>query len=276
MTLEQKYAALITELRACNSLLIAFSGGVDSTFLVAAALEALGPDKVVALTATSPTYPEVEFAASCRLAAELGVRQVVVESNELEIPGFIDNPPDRCYHCKKELLQLCFDHAARLGLANVADGANCDDLGDYRPGRRAAAELGIRSPLIAAGLTKDEIRALSRRLKLPTAEKQPFACLASRFPYGTVITAQRLQQIDACEAFLRTAGFRNYRVRFHDEVARIEVGEDELARFCDPQLRAAAVAACKSAGFAYVTLDLQGYRSGSMNETLSAAARNAP
>lgn len=222
----------------------------------------------MALTATSPTYPLHEQQEAQRLAAGFGVRQLVVESNELEIPGFAANTPRRCYHCKHELFALCRQKALELGCAAVVDGANLDDLGDYRPGREAARELAIRSPLLEAGLGKEEIRALSRLAGLPTAEKQPFACLASRFPYGTTITAERLQQLDRCETVLRELGFRTYRVRFHEQLARIEVGADEIPRFADPQLRAAVVAACRDAGFTYVALDLLGYRSGSMNETL--------
>lgn len=268
MTLADKEQALHALLRELGSLLVAFSGGVDSTFLLHSACRVLGAEQVVALTATSPTYPLHEQDEARRLAERFGVRQLVLESNELEIPGFADNTPRRCYHCKHELFSLCRDRARELGLAAVADGANLDDLGDYRPGREAARELGIRSPLLEAGLGKEEIRALSRAAGLPTAGKQPFACLASRFPYGTAITAERLARLDRCETALRELGFVTYRVRFHHEVARIEVGAEEIPRFADPQLRAAVVAAGKAAGFAYVALDLLGYRSGSMNETL--------
>jgi uncharacterized protein len=197
----------------------------------------------------------------------IGAPRIVIESNELLIPGYSDNPPDRCYHCKKELFQLCIDKAAELGLSCVADGSNIDDLGDYRPGRRAVAELGVRSPLLEAGLTKADIRELSRELGLPTWDKQPYACLASRFPYGAEITADRLGRIERCEDFLKSAGFRTYRVRFHGETARIEVGEGEISRILEPGLRKAIVAFFKSAGFTYVSLDLEGYRTGSMNET---------
>jgi uncharacterized protein len=271
MDLEQKQQALDALLASLGRVLVAFSGGVDSTFLLWSAGKVLGPDQVVALTATSPTYPAYEFAESRRLAGAIGVRQLVVASNELEIAGFADNPPRRCYHCKHELFTRCVAKARELGMAAVLDGANLDDLADFRPGRDAARELGIRSPLLEAGLGKAEIRELSRRAGLPTADKQPFACLASRFPYGTRITAERLRQVDQCETFLREHGFGTFRVRYHDDTARIEIATDELPRLLDPQLRRALVATCKAAGFTYVALDLEGYRSGSMNAGLNAA-----
>jgi len=266
MTLEKKKQQLEAILTELDSVLIAFSGGVDSTLLLKIALNTLGPKRVVALTATSPTYPRHEFDESVRLAKELGARQLVMESNELEIPGFADNPPLRCYHCKKELMQICLDKAKEMGCKQVIDGSNLDDLDDYRPGREASKELGIRSPLLEAGLTKEEVRQLSRELGLDTAEKQAFACLASRFPYGTQITAERLQQLDRCEGFLRDKGFRVFRVRYHGDCARIEVALDELTRIIDDEIRLELVDTFKSAGFTYVSLDLQGYRTGSMNE----------
>lgn len=257
--------AILSEM---ESALIAFSGGVDSTFLLKVARDVLGASKVVALTATSPTYPEYEFEESRRLARELGVRQLVFESNELEIPGFARNEPDRCYHCKQELFSLCASKAQELGFSVVLDGSNLDDLGDYRPGRNAAQELEVRSPLVEAGLGKDEIRRLSRELGLPTWNKQPFACLSSRFPYGTEITQERLRQVGRCEMLLKTLGFCGYRVRYHGDSARIEVPPGEFPKFLDAALREKVVEEFKRAGFTYVCLDLQGYRSGSMNETL--------
>jgi uncharacterized protein len=267
MLVKEKYAKLQDILRSMESAVVAFSGGVDSTFLLRVARDVLGPEKVVALTATSPTYPQYEFEESCRLADEFGVRQVVVESNELEIPGFSQNDPRRCYYCKQELFSICRDKARELGFAEILDGSNLDDLRDYRPGREAACELAVRSPLMEAELGKDEIRAISRELGLTTWHKQPFACLSSRFPYGTEITPERLNQVDRCETFLRRHNFRNYRVRYHGDTARIEVAPEEISRLLNESLRLQLVEEFKAAGFTYVALDLEGYRTGSMNET---------
>lgn len=268
MTIDEKYAQLKTILSDLGKVLIAFSGGVDSTFLLRVACDVLGTDQVLALTATSPTYPEYEFEQSCKLATAMGVRQEVVASNELNLEAFTRNDQRRCYHCKKSLFNLCLEQGAKLGFNVILDGSNLDDLDDFRPGREAVQELQVRSPLQEAQLTKDEIRVLSRRLGLPTADKQAFACLSSRFPYGTEITAERLDQVDRCEGFLREQGFLNYRVRYHHDIARIEVAPDEISRLLEQELREQVVAACKQAGFLYVTLDLLGYRTGSMNEAL--------
>ncbi len=263
--LHEKFEILKNIITDMGSVLVAFSGGVDSTFLLRVARDLLG-DKACAITATSPTYPESEFREACDLARQMGARQILVESNELEIPGFADNPRDRCYHCKRELFDICVAKALELGYAAIADGSNTDDLNDYRPGRRALAELAVRSPLLEAGLSKEEIRQLSRELGLPTWDKQAYACLASRFPYGVEITPERLRMVERCEEFLKAAGFTTYRVRYHGETARIETTEDELARFLDPSLRKEVVAFFREKGFIYVALDLQGYRTGSMNE----------
>lgn len=244
---------------------IAFSGGVDSTFLLRVALDELGAHRVLALTAVSPTYPEHERQEGRQLAAQLGATQIELDSTELLDEGFAANARERCCHCKHALFSRFVAVARAQGCAALLDGSNVDDQSDVRPGHRALAELGVVSPLLAAQLHKAEIRSLSRELGLPTWDKQPYACLATRIPYGTRITAERLQQVDRCEAVLRRFGFRNYRVRYHGDTARIEVGPAEIDRFCEAGLRDTIVAEFIAAGFIFVALDLQGYRSGSMN-----------
>ncbi|PLX80148.1 MAG: TIGR00268 family protein [Desulfuromonas sp.] len=264
--MDQKYRKLKDILMEMESVVVAFSGGVDSTFLLRVAKDVLGTENVLALTATSPTYPEYELEESRQLATEMKVRQLEIESDELKIPGFANNERNRCYHCKKELFTLCREKAKELGFAFILDGSNLDDLDDIRPGRKAIEELEIRSPLLEAELTKNDIRLLSRDLNLSTWNKQPFACLSSRFPFGTEITSERLIQVGRCETVLRHHRVRNYRVRYHNETARIEVAPDEIEKFIDEEFRKEIVAEFKAAGFTYVALDLEGYRTGSMNE----------
>ena len=258
---------------------VAFSGGVDSSLLAAAAVEALG-DRALAVTGVSYSLAPSEREEARRVATAIGIAHREIETNEMARPGYVENSPERCFECKDELYSL-LDALARedLGDAVVLDGANADDSGDFRPGRRAAKAHGVRSPLAEAGFTKVDVRALAKRLGVPTWDKPAMACLASRIPYGSEVTPEKLLQIAGAELELRKLGLRELRVRHHDRVARVELGAAELAAALDEPLRSQIVAAVKSAGFAYVAVDLEGFRSGSMNEVLPlslARAADAP
>lgn len=264
--LAEKLTHLKELLKSCDNVLIAFSGGVDSTLLLKVAHDILG-DKVLAVTATSEIYPPGEVEEARLLARAIGAAHVVFETKGLKSAAFTGNPPDRCYHCKKELYSQLLTIAGEKGIHCVADGVNADDASDYRPGIRAGVETGVQTPLKAAGLTKQDIHALSRELGLPTAGKPANPCLASRFPYGTEITQEGLEMVHQAEVFLRGLGIPQLRVRHHGNLARIEVPGEYLDLVVG---RSGIVAAkLKEIGYAYVGLDLQGYRTGSMNETLN-------
>ena len=251
-----------------GKVVVAFSGGVDSTFLLKIARDTLGAENVLAVTALSPLYPERELRGAKKMVEEMEVKHLLIESNELEIEGFSKNPPDRCYLCKRELFGELMKVAQKGKISSVIEGSTLDDEKDYRPGKKAIRELGIRSPLVEASFTKADVREVSKSLGLPTWDKPSFACLASRFPYGEEITQEGLRKVNEAEDFLIGLGFKQVRVRHYKDLARIEIFKEEIGRLLDGAIREKVVIHLKKIGYRYITLDLQGFRSGSMNEVL--------
>lgn len=273
--LQSKYSRLRTILGDLGSVAIGFSGGIDSTLLIRVATDVLG-DRALAVIGRSETYPTREFEEAIELAAAFGSRSRVVATEETDDLKFRENPPDRCYFCKTELFGKLNGIARDEGIRWVADGTIVDDMGDFRPGLRAKSEQNVRSPLLEAGFTKTDVRELAKSLGIPTWDKPSFACLSSRFPYGFGITKENLMKVDEAENLMRDLGFRFFRVRHHDDrTARLEIGSREFHRLFDDGLRGRIVDGLKGLGYVYVTLDLQGFRSGSMNEVLSKEEKDA-
>jgi len=264
---EAKLDELTRLLKGTGSVLVCYSGGIDSAVVLAVAHRVLG-SQAIGMTAVSPSLPESERQDAVRIAGEIGAEHRLVESSELDRPGYVANGPDRCFHCKSELYEIAEQKRREWGLQSIVNGTNVDDLGDYRPGLEAAKLADVRSPFVEAGMTKSDVREVAKLLGLGAWDKPAAACLSSRIPYGTSVTPERLQQVGALEAELRALGFRRSRVRYHDKIARIELDLEDLPRLLAPEIRQAVVEAGKTHGFTYITLDLAGYRTGSHNEVL--------
>ncbi|MHC4206895.1 MAG: ATP-dependent sacrificial sulfur transferase LarE [Planctomycetota bacterium] len=269
MSLEQKHNSLKQILKELGKVVVAYSGGVDSTFLLSSAVDTLGADNVLACMSVGPSEPSNLYEIAVEFAGSIGVEFQTVDADELTDPNFTANKADRCFHCKSHLCKTLLDIAKQRGFDNVIFGTNFDDLDDFRPGNRALKAFGIRSPLAEAELTKDDIRALSREMNLPTSDQPASPCLASRIVYGLQVTGQRLHQVNEAESFLRGLGLVEFRVRHHDTVARIEVNPEDIEKVTAEPARSQIVEKLKSLGFKFVTVDLQGFRSGALNEALS-------
>lgn len=269
VTVDDKLARMQEILRSLERVAVAFSAGVDSTFLLKVAVDTLGAENVVAVTSKSASLAQAEYDEAVRFAEQLGVEHVVVETCELDNPDYATNPKNRCYYCRSELYEYLDQFVAERDLNAVVNGTNADDYSDYRPGNQAAREHDVRSPCAEAGMTKADIRVLSKRLGLSTFDKPASPCLSSRVPYGEAITAAKLEQIEQSEAFLRSLGFRECRVRHHGQLARIEVPAEEITRVAEPAMREKIDAALREIGFNYIAIDLRGFRSGSLNEVIA-------
>jgi len=274
MDLKDKYNSLQQTLKELGKVVIAYSGGVDSTFLLKAAVDTLGAENVLACISAGVAEPSNQLARAEKLAEQMGARLEVIDTDELSDPNFVANKADRCFHCKSHICKVLIDMAKEQGFEHVIFGTNFDDLDDFRPGNRAMKVFGVRSPLAEAKLTKEDIRQLSRQMNLPTADQPASPCLASRISYGLEVTEQRLKQIDKAEEFMRSLGFVEFRVRHHDTIARIEVNPQDIEKVTTEPIRSQIIDRLKSLGFKFVTVDLQGFRSGSLNEPLSEKEKN--